>query len=135
MLLQPKAKTPPTTTTATESKMRPKRKRRRRALGGSRCKTTKLDTASEPETPPIAAATNQPWIVEIDLPNDDDEASPQTPKKRKRIPYTLVEASKGNRCPTVGCDGKGHITGLYSMHYAVSGCPTARGMYMLRDRL
>ena len=24
------------------------------------------------------------------------------PKKRKRIPYTLVEASKGNRCPTPG---------------------------------
>ena len=25
--------------------------------------------------------------------------------RRKRIPYTLVEASKGNRCPTPGQSG------------------------------
>ena len=55
------------------------------------------------------------------------EGSPDTPKKRRRIPYTLVEASKGNRCPTPGCDGLGHVTGLYAMHFAVSGCPKARG--------
>lgn len=48
-------------------------------------------------------------------------------KKKKRIPYTLVEASKGNKCPTAGCDGMGHITGLYAMHFAVSGCPLAHG--------
>ena len=46
-------------------------------------------------------------------------------KSRKRIPFTLVEASKGNHCPTPGCDGQGHVTGLYAMHYAVSGCPIA----------
>ena len=49
------------------------------------------------------------------------------PKKRKRIPYTLVEASKGNHCPTPGCDGLGHMTGMYAMHFAVSGCPKAHG--------
>lgn len=49
------------------------------------------------------------------------------PKKKKRIPYTLVEASKGNHCPTEGCEGHGHITGLYAMHFAVSGCPKAHG--------
>ncbi len=50
-----------------------------------------------------------------------------TPRKkgRKRIPFTLVEASKGNKCPTPGCKGLGHVTGLYAMHYAVSGCPIA----------
>ena len=48
-----------------------------------------------------------------------------TPRKkgRKRIPFTLVEASKGNKCPTPGCEGLGHVTGMYAMHYAVSGCP------------
>ena len=50
---------------------------------------------------------------------------PSRKKSRKRIPFTLVEASKGNRCPTPGCDGHGHVTGLYAMHYAVSGCPIA----------
>lgn len=48
-------------------------------------------------------------------------------KKRKRIPYTLVEASKGNHCPTPDCDGMGHLTGMYAMHFAVSGCPKAHG--------
>ena len=48
-------------------------------------------------------------------------------KKKRRIPYTLVEAGKGNRCPTAGCSGLGHITGLYEMHFAVSGCPLAHG--------
>ena len=47
------------------------------------------------------------------------------PSKRKRIPFTLVEATKGNRCPTPGCDGMGHVTGRYAMHFAVSGCPIA----------
>ena len=50
---------------------------------------------------------------------------PSRKKSRKRIPFTLVEASKGNHCPTPGCDGHGHVTGLYAMHYAVSGCPIA----------
>ena len=54
-------------------------------------------------------------------------SSPGLMRKRKRIPYTLVEANKGNKCPTVGCNGIGHITGLYAMHYAVSGCPLAHG--------
>lgn len=58
---------------------------------------------------------------------DAAELLADRPRKRKRIPYTLVEASKGNRCPTVGCDGRGHITGLYAMHFAVSGCPIAHG--------
>lgn len=53
--------------------------------------------------------------------------SGKSPRKRKRIPYTLVEANKGNRCPTPSCNGLGHITGLYAMHFAVSGCPKARG--------
>ena len=52
-------------------------------------------------------------------------AIPSRKKSRKRIPFTLVEASKGNHCPTPGCDGHGHVTGLYAMHYAVSGCPIA----------
>lgn len=93
----------------TESIPLAKRKRLALALGGAELK-------SEPGLVPPSPTVLSGSPVGLDH-----------PKKKKRIPYTLVEASKGNRCPTDGCDGHGHITGLYAMHFAISGCPKAHG--------
>ena len=102
-------------------------------------KTLESDTPSakrEKVTPPDVKLEEAQAMPSLNPPSSSSDACfispasmvlPGMKRKKKRIPYTLVEASKGNKCPTEGCDGIGHITGMYAMHFALSGCPLAHG--------
>ncbi|XP_020611107.1 histone acetyltransferase KAT7-like isoform X3 [Orbicella faveolata] len=65
---------------------------------------------------------------EISQTDYESESSPGTVYTPNTDPKERQIVKRRKKCPTPGCDGRGHMTGRFEMHHTISGCPKYHNM-------
>ena len=71
------------------------------------------DIKKESDDTPRNECNNMTGLSPKSMPSSAADITPRLPE------HTEI------RCPTVGCDGTGHVTGRFASHRSLSGCPLA----------
>ncbi|XP_022237243.1 myelin transcription factor 1-like [Limulus polyphemus] len=67
--------------------------------------------------------THEPFVVNTHL--FDHKASYRGSPTHKTVPVRRQEGKELIQCPILGCHGVGHVSGKYTTHRSLSGCPLA----------
>lgn len=115
--------------TASPLRKSPKRKR---TLKFAHRKRSKLKN-KKPKIEEIVASTESEESELGSLSDVSPSSSPVKEPDYKTLKtsfktFYVKNSAIQKRCPTQGCDGKGHLTGKFSMHHTVSGCPKHHDM-------